>query len=397
MIIQEKSIPHIFRNKYLRDQGGAVMVGGSGGGTVTTIGGDYLPANLYESETYKVDYNTEFLKNLTVNGNTNLKNTNIDGDINITGKILVNGEEFKGGSGGDQETIDKIDEIEENLNILVDEYKKSGYRYSFSKANDNWLGFTVHVAFPEKQLWNYEYNWQIKGDVHIYTKDFNAIYYVYATGSLSETGVLTLSDSSCFAIGERRVPVVSVRLGGMSYTEDHPTNPAAHVGFTFRTPQFQDVVAFSHFDVTAYNPNNAGQDWIEYPASEVDHMPLLWDTDGTSTAPDPDKDYYIGYIVNDAFIPVVKMANSLSDLGITLTPDKFNILDGALITTEELNSLQGIKNNIQDTFDSFMIPFIARLNKVEGQLEDIELALDGILGYETSTYLEETLDEILYQ
>lgn len=114
MIIQEKSIPHIFRNKYLRDQGGAVMVGGSGGGTVTTVGGDYLPANLYESETYKVDYNTEFLKNLkanqnfevvgdtilnnlTVNGDSNLKNTNIDGDINLTGTIYVNGEEFKGG------------------------------------------------------------------------------------------------------------------------------------------------------------------------------------------------------------------------------------------------------------------------------------------------------------
>lgn len=117
MIVTEKSIPHIFRNKYLRDQNGSVVVGGSGGGTVTTITGNFLPANLYESDTYKVDYNVEFLKNLkvdqnfevagdsilnnlTVNGDSNLKNTYIDGDINLTGKIYVNGEEFKGGSKG---------------------------------------------------------------------------------------------------------------------------------------------------------------------------------------------------------------------------------------------------------------------------------------------------------
>ena len=58
---------------------------------------------------------------------------------------------------------------------------------------------------------------------------------------------------------------------------------------------------------------------------------------------------------------------------------------------DELNSELNVR------VDSWMIPFTERLNNVEGQLEDIELALDGILGYETTTYLEETLDEILYQ
>ena len=80
---------------------------------ISGMSGGYLPALPLEDGGYLVeDFVTfsqkiianalELKTDLTVNnklnvyGDTNLKNTTIDGDINITGKILVNGEEFKG-------------------------------------------------------------------------------------------------------------------------------------------------------------------------------------------------------------------------------------------------------------------------------------------------------------
>lgn len=52
---------------------------------------------------------------------------------------------------------------------------------------------------------------------------------------------------------------------------------------------------------------------------------------------------------------------------------------------------------LNNRVDSWCVPFTERLNNMETQLDNIEILLDSILGYQTNTYLEETLDEILYQ
>ena len=71
--------------------------------------GGYLPALPMEEGGYLVEDPVTFMQNILIQGNTqidgnldvygdsNLKNTYIDGDINLTGKIYVNGEEFNGG------------------------------------------------------------------------------------------------------------------------------------------------------------------------------------------------------------------------------------------------------------------------------------------------------------
>ena len=50
---------------------------------------------------------------------------------------------------------------------------------------------------------------------------------------------------------------------------------------------------------------------------------------------------------------------------------------------------------VDEKYNYYFTPLIERLNTVEGQLGDIELLLDSILGYETNEYLNETLDEII--
>lgn len=63
--------------------------------------------------------------------------------------------------------------------------------------------------------------------------------------------------------------------------------------------------------------------------------------------------------------------------------------------TDLENLVEEAREENKHRIDSYLIPFGERLTKVEGQLGDIEILLDKILGYEANEYLNETLDEII--
>lgn len=352
MNIIARNVPRQYlRNGDLNLAEGGVAYYSTGIGGVT---GGYLPALPLEEGGYLVEDQVTFQENvlmkedLTVEGDVNIEgNTDIsgdltvDGNIDLTGNITINGEAFEGG-GIDQESAEKIDQ-------LVDMYKEMSYQYSVYNTDSTYMGFIVVVNFPEKDYWNYDNEWQVRGDIQIYSSGFDAKYFVYATGTLSEAGELTINRCSCFGIGERCAAVLKVtkNFGKLD-------NSAASIAFSVRAPYGKRSAAFSKFDVSAFKDGGyyeATLNGKEYPSSEVSGVEVGHNGNPGIPLPTPDEDYYGVYVSYHTIIPITRMASKLSDLGVTATAEEINILDGALITTTELNSLQGINNNIQDSID----------------------------------------------
>lgn len=105
MTIKERSIPHIFRNKYLRDQTSSIQTKSISSGGVS-VDGKYLPATLSQNG-YIVPHYVTFQENTTdTEGNEVIKNlleitTNgikVNGSIIATGEVTAYGSGESGGS-----------------------------------------------------------------------------------------------------------------------------------------------------------------------------------------------------------------------------------------------------------------------------------------------------------
>lgn len=114
MTIKERSIPHIFRNKYLRDQTSSIQTKSSGG---VSVDGKYLPATLSQNG-YIVPHYVTFQENTTdTEGNEVIKNlleitTNgikVNGSIIATGEVTAYGSGESGGTVGNVTIYDGLD------------------------------------------------------------------------------------------------------------------------------------------------------------------------------------------------------------------------------------------------------------------------------------------------
>ena len=89
MNITTKTIPHIFRNKYLRETSTSVVSSGSGGGNVVSDG-DYLPATKEEDGSFKVDIpKVGFTGNIVCNGEVIAYAKGDEGGSTTTGEVTI--------------------------------------------------------------------------------------------------------------------------------------------------------------------------------------------------------------------------------------------------------------------------------------------------------------------
>ena len=166
MNITTKTIPHIFRNKYLRETSTSVVSSGSGGGNVVSDG-DYLPATKEEDGSFKVDIpKVGFTGNIVCNGEVIAYAKGDEGGSTTTGEVTI----YDGLDSEDPEIAlsanqgrvlkDLIDSKSSEAEIskmkdtaLTD--LKDGDTLIYSRALDRWVnGMSSNLTEEDKDRWN---------------------------------------------------------------------------------------------------------------------------------------------------------------------------------------------------------------------------------------------------
>ena len=166
MNITTKTIPHIFRNKYLRETSTSVVSSGSGGGNVVSDG-DYLPATKEEDGSFKVDIpKVGFTGNIVCNGEVIAYAKGDEGGSTTTGEVTI----YDGLDSEDPEISlsanmgrvlkDLIDSKSSEAEIskmkdtaLTD--LKDGDTLIYSRALDRWVnGMSSNLTEEDKDRWN---------------------------------------------------------------------------------------------------------------------------------------------------------------------------------------------------------------------------------------------------
>ena len=166
MNITTKTIPHIFRNKYLRETSTSVVSSGSGGGNIVSDG-DYLPATKEEDGSFKVDIpKVGFTGNIVCNGEVIAYAKGDEGGSTTTGEVTI----YDGLDSEDPEIAlsanqgrvlkDLIDSKSSEAEIskmkdtaLTD--LKDGDTLIYSRALDRWVnGMSSNLTEEDKDRWN---------------------------------------------------------------------------------------------------------------------------------------------------------------------------------------------------------------------------------------------------
>ena len=166
MNITTKTIPHIFRNKYLRETSTSVVSSGSGGGNVVSDG-DYLPATKEEDGSFKVDTpKVGFTGNIVCNGEVIAYAKGDEGGSTTTGEVTI----YDGLDSEDPEIAlsanqgrvlkDLIDSKSSEAEIskmkdtaLTD--LKDGDTLIYSRSLERWVnGMSSNLTEEDKDRWN---------------------------------------------------------------------------------------------------------------------------------------------------------------------------------------------------------------------------------------------------
>ena len=232
MTIKERSIPHIFRNKYLRDQATSIKTSSISSGGVS-VAGRYLPATLSENG-YIVPHYVTFQANGTdEEGNEVIKNLleitsngiKVNGNIVATGEVTAYGSGESGGSTvvGNVTIYDGLDStdptvaLSANQGRILKELIGEGGVETLEKLQDTeltdlqdgqilvynaekglWLNSTANIKADDyllKSVWDSVFTVNDNGDLKVKVnvigeKEISA----WGAGTSSGTGAITIID-----------------------------------------------------------------------------------------------------------------------------------------------------------------------------------------------------------
>ena len=218
MNITTKTIPHIFRNKYLRETSTTNVVSGGGSGGAS-LSGDYLPAvKLENEEGYKVDEpKVEYTGNVIAYGEVIAYAKGTEGGSSSSGDVTI----YDGLDSEDPEIAlsanqgrvlkDLIDtksgesEISKLLDVEIGELK-DGDTLVYDADSEKWINGTSATLTEEdktrwnnkldKEIWDSAFYFDDSGNIRakvnvIGDKEISA----YGAGSSSSGGAVTIVDN----------------------------------------------------------------------------------------------------------------------------------------------------------------------------------------------------------
>lgn len=218
MNITTKTIPHIFRNKYLRETSTTNVVSGGGSGGAS-LSGDYLPAvKLDDEEGYKVDEpKVEYTGNVIAYGEVIAYAKGTEGGSSSSGDVTI----YDGLDSEDPEIAlsanqgrvlkDLIDtksgesEISKLLDVEIGELK-DGDTLVYDADSEKWINGTSATLTEEdktrwnnkldKEIWDSAFYFDDSGNIRakvnvIGDKEISA----YGAGSSSGSGAVTIVDN----------------------------------------------------------------------------------------------------------------------------------------------------------------------------------------------------------
>lgn len=218
MNITTKTIPHIFRNKYLRETSTTNVVSGGGSGGAS-LSGDYLPAvKLDDEEGYKVDEpKVEYTGNVIAYGEVIAYAKGTEGGSSSSGDVTI----YDGLDSEDPEIAlsanqgrvlkDLIDtksgesEISKLLDVEIGELK-DGDTLIYDADSEKWINGTSATLTEEdktrwnnkldKEIWDSAFYFDDSGNIRakvnvIGDKEISA----YGDGSSSGSGAVTIVDN----------------------------------------------------------------------------------------------------------------------------------------------------------------------------------------------------------
>lgn len=458
--------------------------------------GGYLPALPLEEGGYLVEDPVTFMQNILIQGDTKIEgNTQIDGNLNIDGKFTINGEEFTGGSNINYDDIKKY--IRENISLY--DLNNTVNNHSFTDDGDilmwkdsyeRWMPINLQDIIDDN-LSGIKTNIQdLLERVDILENEL--IYFEAEIENNGEDGIAIAIEQ---LIDNDNIQQAIVTGEFEVWTSNKYSK--VYVDFTIYDYYFNNELFYVHFDFISAVGDGYVSRLIGIAEEYAREYPLwIWFPFIDSSVHKVKAKFKYKSIYNSRYetiedepinkinrvlniyasgMPVLAgggenydsvTLNKRKDWStLTASIEELNILDGAKITTDELNNLQGSTSNIQgqlndiysdlnniysksdvytkteadnkyyeksqvynkdyidnqyytiteannryytkeetksiseelvkENYNYYFKPVIQRVTNIEGQLGDIELLLDTILGYETNEYLNETLDEII--
>ena len=218
MNITTKTIPHIFRNKYLRETSTTNVVSGGGSGGAS-LSGDYLPAvKLDDEEGYKVDEpKVEYTGNVIAYGEVIAYAKGTEGGSSSSGDVTI----YDGLDSEDPEialsanmgrTLKELietksgeSEISKLLDVEIGELK-DGDTLVYDADSEKWINGTSATLTEEdktrwnnkldKEIWDSAFYFDDSGNIRakvnvIGDKEISA----YGAGSSSGSGAVTIVDN----------------------------------------------------------------------------------------------------------------------------------------------------------------------------------------------------------